>query len=185
MRDHHSWGGDLDILRHLLQNDFAPKAHLDVSEKGFKLCGKEAFRLIWESAQSKGNNKLPLTSKKLLAYFKRPERQRQPKGLGRLESDWEDYEYDESECDELEEKEKFYKPPKQWSGDVRRSRQHESRALLTRQVAMSCQFDLSLTAILSLLEGLEASLTEGFTDGVPRHTLSPIWEFGVLRALPL
>lgn len=201
MRDYHSWSGDLDIRQHLLQKDFAPKAYLDALEKAFKLrLLKETFRLVWESAQSKGNNKLPLTSKKLLAYFKHTERQRQPKDLEEendssyfedvWESDWEDYEYDKSECDkleadefegdELEEKEKLHKPLEKLSGDVSRSRQVKGSTYGASGYALPIQ---SATNGNSLAVGEYRGESRGHSDGglhrpIPRHARSPIWEFG-------
>ncbi|KAI0908433.1 ankyrin [Ustulina deusta] len=76
VRDYHWY--ETDVLEKLLARDFSVHAYRAALERAFFLGRKDAFRLIWKSAEEKGPKKLPnLGLKGLLTYYTDLAQQRQ------------------------------------------------------------------------------------------------------------
>ncbi|KAI0874371.1 ankyrin [Hypoxylon argillaceum] len=70
VRDYHWSWDEPDVLRKLLDQDFSVNAYRAALDCAFNLGRKDAFRLIWKSAEKKGVKKLPnLGLKGLLANY--------------------------------------------------------------------------------------------------------------------
>lgn len=86
VRDYHHPWNEADVLSKLLAKDFPTDAYRAALERAFFLGRKNAFKLIWKSAEEKGPKKLPnLGLKSLLTYYTDLAQQRE---VSRAVSPW-------------------------------------------------------------------------------------------------